>query len=223
MAAKIRIQGVTSDTEIPTPSAGRSFLFFNKTDQLYKARLDDGSISILSVNAEFVEDVVGGMFVDSSTIEFNYNDPANEMSADIKSNSIDSSHVYLITPAKIGDSNNNRYQATVNTTTGSFTTAYSLDCSNVGSLHVEAIITCARTGGIAGNPGDGATFKRDFRVKSIGGVVSIHDLQSTYTSRDTANMKVDFQIIGTDINFRVGGVSNNNLRWNLEIIIFRNN
>ncbi len=223
MAAKIRIQGVTSDSEIPTPSSGRSYLFYNKTDFLYKARLDDGSIVVLSVNEEYVEDIVGGMLIDTSTIDFSYNDISGEVTAVVKPSSIDTSHVDTIAPTKIVDSQNGRYEATVNTTNNTFTTAFSLDCSTDGAVFLTVNATCFRTGGSGGTAGDSGAFKRSIRVKTIGGVVTLHDSQSDYTSRDAASMQVDFVVSGTDVNVRVRGATNNNIRWYLDIATNINN
>ncbi|MEM4379129.1 MAG: hypothetical protein QXL01_00380 [Thermoplasmatales archaeon] len=63
--------------------------------------------------------------------------------------------------------------------------------------------------------GDGCAFIRHVRVKNVGGLVSIHSLQSTYTAKDAPmsawNLFVD--ILGTDVRVRVQGSINNIVNW----------
>jgi hypothetical protein len=207
-----------------TTPTGTSKLWVDESDNHLKRTLDNGDVIDYdaSNSIEAIQDAIGQSLTDTATIDLNYNDVADEITANIVPESINSSHVYQISPTKIGDLNSTRYKATLNTTTASFATAFVLDASSDSTIMVQTVTTCTRTGGLAGSPGDGAAFKRTFRVKSIGGVVSILDMQSDYTSRDDAGMRVEYVVSGTDILFRVGGLTNNNLRWVLEITTSNN-
>lgn len=50
--ARLRMDGVSSDALVPTPPAGKATIFYNSTDRLYKAKLDDGSVVTMSADAE---------------------------------------------------------------------------------------------------------------------------------------------------------------------------
>jgi len=220
--ASIRIK---KTTEPSTPPSGRSRLYVDIADDHFKRKKDDGSVVDydIGLTPEVIQDVIGSIVTDTSTIDLTYDDVNDELRADIVLESINSTHVYEISPTKIGDAQNKHFEASLNTTNNSAATAFILDCSDDGMLLVSANITCFRTGGTSGNPGDGATFKRTFRIKTTGGVVSIHDLQSDYTSRDNNAINVEFLINLTDINFRVKGLNNNNFRWKLDISVNKNN
>lgn len=43
--AKLRMEGVATDAEIPTPASGTATIFYNSTDRVYKVKLDDGSVA----------------------------------------------------------------------------------------------------------------------------------------------------------------------------------
>jgi hypothetical protein len=172
---------------------------------------------------EQIRDVIGASLINTSTIALNHNDALDQITANINPESIDSSHVYLITPVKIGDELYSRHKATIITSNNSPATAFILDASSPGTLLVEARISAYRTGGTLGNPGDGASFIRTFRVKTVGSTTTMHDVQSDYTSRDDLSMNIDFSVNLTNIKCRVKGVNNNTLRWTMDIIVNRNN
>lgn len=203
------------DTEV-------SLVGFPQYDEVQTVNGKTGNV-VLDAEDVGALDAVGNALVDSSTIDFTYDNLLGEIKADVKDESINSDHVYLITPVKIGDNLYSRYNATISTTNNSAATAFILDASNEGTLSVEVRVNNYRTGGTAGNPGDGAAFIRTFRVKTVGLVTTIHDMQSDFTSRDNPLMNVDYLINGTNINFRVKGLMNNNLRWAMDIIVNRNN
>lgn len=91
--ARIRMQGVTSDSLIPTPPSGKASLYYNITDRVYKAKLDDGTVIVLSVSQELVEDVVGNLFQDSSTVNVIYNDAGNALSVEVIQSALDLSQI----------------------------------------------------------------------------------------------------------------------------------
>lgn len=77
------MKGVLLDSEIQTPPTGRASLFYNDADKVYKAKLDDGTVIVLSVSQEQVEDIVGNLFQDSSTINVIYDDVGNVVTLDV--------------------------------------------------------------------------------------------------------------------------------------------
>ena len=85
-------------------------------------------------------------------------------------------------------------------------------------MMLEAKIVARRTGGTAGSPGDSATFKRSFRVKCISGLVTVHDIQSDFTSKDNPLWNVSVQIVGSDVVIRAKGATNNNIKWILNLV-----
>jgi hypothetical protein len=206
------------------PSVDKSRLYVDQADNHLKRILDNGTIVDYDspVSDEQIQDAIGAIVTDTSTIDLTYDDGLNELKADIVQESINDFHIYQISPTKIGNDKFSYFDATLNTANNSLATAFILDCSTDGTMFIEVATTCFRTGGISGNPGDGASFKRSMRIKSIAGTVTIHDLQSDYTSRDNVNIKVEYIIVGTDLYFRVGGLNNNNFRWNLNISINKN-
>lgn len=165
-----------------------------------------------------IKDTVGAMMIDTPTIDMTYNSGPKEISADIVPNSITDTQINKISPTKIEDAQNKTYEGSVLTTNNVSTTILSVNCATETNTLMEAKIVARRTGGTAGSPGDGATFKRSFRVKSIGGVVTIHDIQSDYTSRDNAAMNVSFQVSGAVVEVKVKGLNNNNIKWILNLI-----
>jgi len=58
-----------------------------------KSNTVDTDWIISSVNAEDVEDIVGGMLLDTSTIDLTYNDGTGDLSADVVLGSLDNSHI----------------------------------------------------------------------------------------------------------------------------------
>lgn len=214
--ARIRFKGTTS-ANIPTPPSGRASLYYDDSDKALKLKLDTGEIIALGVSEEYICDLVGALLTDSDTLDVNYDDPNNILTINLKANSINDLYIDKISPTKITDNQNGRAESTIITSDAIPANIYSLDCSMDGCWMVELKITARRLGGIGGSPGDGATFKRTFRVKSVGSSVTIHDLQSDYTSRDNPNMNVLVMTNSTNALVKVVGVANNNFRWNADI------
>lgn len=215
--ARIRFKG-TLAANVPTPPMGRASLFYDDSDNSLKMKLPTGDTLALGVTEEYIQDIVGGLFQDSSSINVTYDDLGNAVSLELNPNLINDYYVDKISPTKIIDSQNGRYEASIITNNGSYAPIYSLDCSINGSWLVELKITSRRLGGTAGSDGDGATFKRTFRIKSINSSVTIHDLQSDYTSRDNPLMNVAISVSSTNVVINVRGVNNNNMKWNADII-----
>lgn len=221
--SRIRFAG-NIPVNIPTPPTDKANLFFDNTDNTFKAKLDDGSILLLGVTEEYIEDVVGALFQDSSTIDITYNDAGDIITLEILPSSINTSHIDTISPTKIIDTQNERYEIVgILTNNAVPTTITSLNCNIDGTWLVELRASARRIGGLAGNPGDSATFIRTFRIKSIGSSVTIHDYQSSYSSSDNPSFNMPIPIVsGTNVDIRVKGANNNNMYWNCSIIINTN-
>lgn len=118
-----------------------------------------------------------------------------------------------ISPYKIEDAQNKTYEDSILTTNNVATTIVSVDCSIDSCILMESKIVARRIDGLAGNIGDSATFIRTFRVKSAGGIVTICDLQSDYTSKDNSNVNISIQALGTAVVIKVIGDTDNNIKW----------
>jgi len=90
--AKIRIQG-SLDASIAIPPSGKASIFYNHIEKVVKARLDDGSYVLLTVSEEYVQDVVGSFFQDSSTIDVVYNDAGNIIGINVIQSALDISQI----------------------------------------------------------------------------------------------------------------------------------
>lgn len=90
---------------VQTPPSGRARIFLDSNDNMIKAKLDDGSIIILSVTSEYVEDIVGNLFGDSSTIDFTYNDSGNVASMDVILSALDISQIPNIPSGNLTSTN----------------------------------------------------------------------------------------------------------------------
>jgi len=203
-----------------TPSLNKSSLYVDTIDNHLKRKKDDGSIIDYDsgVSAEAIQDAIGAILTDTSTIDMTYDDALNQIKSDIVPSSITDTQINKISPTKITDAQNGRFEASVITNNASSTQIISLDCALDQTLMVEVRLTARRIGGLAGSPGDGATFKRSFRVKTISSSVTVHDLQSDYTSRDVPTMNVNVTVSGTNVLVNVIGVLDNNIQWNCDVI-----
>lgn len=215
--SRIRFKG-TSSANIPIPPSGKASVYYDDSDKLLKMKLDTGGVIPLGITEESIQDLVGSLIDGSDTIEVIYNDEGNTLILNLKPGIINDYYVDKISPTKIIDEQNGRAQATITSNSSSPLSIYSLNCESEGCWMVELRVTCRRIGGLAGSPGDGATFKRTFRIKSIDSLVTVHDLQSDYTSRDNPNMNVQVVVSSTDVVIKVIGIDDNDLKWNADII-----
>ena len=215
--SRIRFKG-TSSANIPIPPSGKASLYYDDTDKSLKMKLDNGDIIALGVTEEYIRDLVGALIVDSDALDVVYNDEGDTLSISLKPGIINDQYVDKISPTKIIDEQNGRAKATIITNDSSPMAINAIDCSADGCWMIELRITARRLGGLAGSPGDGATIKRTFRIKSIGSSVTVHDIQADYTSRDNPNMNVAISVLSTEVVIKVIGVDNNNLKWNADII-----
>jgi hypothetical protein len=104
-------------------------------------------------------------------------------------------------------------QAEVSTTDATVTNLVTLSVPSGKSILVEARIIGARTGGSAGSAGDSATYVRTARFKNVGGTITIHNLQSDYTSEDQAAWNGSLVIDAGAAKVQVSGAANNNIDW----------
>lgn len=215
--SRVRFNG-TSSANIPVPPEGKASLYYDDTDKSLKMKLDTGDILALGVTEEYIQDLVGGMVNNSNSIDVIYNDDNDVISLSLKPKIIDDDYVDKISPVYILDNQNGRFQGNIITNDSFPSTICSLDCAVDGSWMVELRITAKRIGGMAGNVGDGATFKRTFRIKSIGSSVTVHDYQSDYTSRDNPVANVLVSVNSTNVLVNVCGVDDNNIKWNADVI-----
>jgi len=84
---------------------------------------------------------------------------------------------------------------------------------------VEARVIAKCTGGSSGTPGDCASYIRTFRVKRVGGTVTILNVDSMYTSEDKTLWNVTITLSGTNVLVNVVGVANNNITWDSTVIV----
>ena len=70
-----------------------------------------------------------------------------------------------------------------------------------------------------GADGDSASYVRIARIKNINNVLTIKDLQSSYTSEDQAAWNCVIDINGTNARIRIQGANNNDVDWSCTYIV----
>lgn len=86
------------------------------------------------------------------------------------------------------------------------------------SLLLEIRIVGRRTGGVGGSAGDAACYVRTARFKREGLNVSVHNVQSDYTSEDQPGWGALIDVSGTNARVRVVGAANNNITWEATVL-----
>ncbi len=109
-------------------------------------------------------------------------------------------------------------QSTVNTADATATEVASIPVPNNSSLLLEIRVIGRRTGGTGGNAGDSANYIRTARYKNIGGTVSVHTVQSDYTSEDQPGWGIIVGVNGSNARVQVTGAANNNVTWEATIL-----
>lgn len=109
-------------------------------------------------------------------------------------------------------------QSTVNTTDATATEIASIPVPNNSSLLLEIRVIGRRTGGTGGSTGDSAHYIRTARYKNISGAVSVHSVQSDYTSEDQAGWGIILGVNGSNARVQVTGAANNNVTWEATIL-----
>jgi hypothetical protein len=83
---------------------------------------------------------------------------------------------------------------------------------------IEVRMIGRRTSGSAGAAGDAAHYIRTARLKNVAGTVTLHNLQSDYTSEDQASWNGTLDVSGTTVRARVNGAANNNVTWEATVL-----
>ena len=108
-------------------------------------------------------------------------------------------------------------QASVPTTTATPTVLQTIGTSAGTVMLVEARVLAKRTaGGVAGSC---ATYIRTFRVKNVGGTVTVYNVDSMYTSEDVTSWNVTVVVNGTDIEINAIGAASTSITWNATTMI----
>lgn len=107
------------------------------------------------------------------------------------------------------------FQAQTTTTDATATTLQSITVPTDSALLLVAKIVGRRTGGSAGANGDSAVYIRTARFKNVGGTVTMHNLQTDYTSEELLQIAWNgtLDVSGTSARIRVTGAANNNITW----------
>ena len=80
--ARLRITETTS-ASVPIPPIGKATIFLDSADGSFKAKLPNGTLIPISVTIEYIQDVVGQFFQDSSTIDITYDDVGNVITVEV--------------------------------------------------------------------------------------------------------------------------------------------
>ena len=101
-------------------------------------------------------------------------------------------------------------QATVSTTDATTTVLQTIAIPTDMVVHIKTTILGKRTGGTAG---DCSVYVREARYKNVAGTVTIHDLQSSYTSEDQIGWAGTLDVNTTNGRVTVKGAANNDVTW----------
>lgn len=101
--SRIRFAGVTA-ASVPVPSAGKASLFYDSSDNVMKIKLDNGSVVTLNVSDEYIQDIIGNMIQDSSTVDVTYNDVGNTISISVIQSALDHGSI-----GGLGDDDHTQY------------------------------------------------------------------------------------------------------------------
>jgi hypothetical protein len=108
-------------------------------------------------------------------------------------------------------------QASIPTTSATPVVLQTIGTASGTVMLVEARVLAKRTaGGVAGSC---ATYIRTFRVKNVGGTVSIYNVDSMYTSEDVTAWNVTVVVNGTDIEINAVGAASTSITWNATTMI----
>lgn len=78
-----------AQSEIPTPATGKATVFIDSLDGFPKYKDDAGTVHVFPpTTAEDVQDAIGSMLTDSSTLDFTYDDAGGTLTAIVKNGSI---------------------------------------------------------------------------------------------------------------------------------------
>lgn len=104
-------------------------------------------------------------------------------------------------------------QAEVSTTDATVTPIQTIAVPTDKEILVEIRVLGRRTGGTAGAAGDAAAYVRTARFKNVAGTVTMHTLQTDFTSEDQKSWDATLAASGTNAIVRVTGATDNNIDW----------
>lgn len=113
----------------------------------------------------------------------------------------------------LAESDWSRFQAQVNTVDATQTTLATVAVPSNSIVYLSAVIVGRRTGGTGGSAQDSGVYRRTVRLKNVAGTVTLFNLQSDYTSEDTAGFNATITVSGTNALVRVTGAANVNMNW----------
>lgn len=187
MTARIRMDGVASDTLIPTPPTGKASLFYNNVSKVYRAKLDDGTVITLSSDPEFIQDTVGAMFQDSATIDFTYNDAGGVAFVEVIQSALDTT---LIPNTPSGNLTATTVQAALNELQGDidnininavlksdYTPAHSILVQQSGTGSPEALQVSNNT--LVGRLSGGGSQINDLSATQVRELLSVDNVDNT--------------------------------------------
>lgn len=123
--ARLRMTETTS-ASVPIPPIGKATIFLDSADGSFKAKLPNGTLIPISATIEYIQDVVGQFFQDSSTIDITYNDAGDVISVEVIEEGLDIFQI-PVTPTGNLTSNNvgdalNELQTNIDTGNGNLQT-----------------------------------------------------------------------------------------------------
>ena len=108
-------------------------------------------------------------------------------------------------------------QATIPTSSAAPTMLQTIATTAGTVMLVETRVLAKRTAG--GTAGSCATYIRTFRVKNVGGTVTVYNVDSMYTSEDVTAWNVTVVINGTNIEITAVGAAATTITWNATTVI----
>lgn len=121
-----------------------------------------------------------------------------------------------------GSNDHRILQAAAATTNATAATLQTIAIPNNSMVLVETRVVCRKTGGAgSGNIGDGGSYVRTARFKNISGTVTVHTLQSDYTSEELSmiGMNCQLAVSGTNAIVSVTGLANDNISWEATTLV----
>ena len=217
----------------PAASGYGEFMFDTLTaDRTYTWQDRDGIVALQAnlgvdkqvafYNANLLLDREAGSGVDALTWDYTNNylgirTPTPARPLDVNGSSIFRGALRIEAPTTAV--NYEIFQAQVLTTDATPTTIQTLATTTDTVMLVEARILGKRTGGTGGTTGDSAAYIRTFRIKNVGGTVSIKHLDSMYTSEDSVPWNIIVAPSGTNAVISVLGAADNNITWDTTTIV----
>lgn len=106
------------------------------------------------------------------------------------------------------------FRSTLTTTNSTATTIISIPTSSNTAYLYEVRANCVRVTGTGGGVnGDSNAYIRTFKVKNVGGTLTIGSIQSSFTDEDIAAHNITFITSGTNILIQVAGSTSNTVDW----------